>query len=66
MIFIITFHEGKMQVFDMFDIKRNGVIDFGEFVRSLNVFHPNASKDMKTECMKFLYSSEKSIALSVM
>ncbi|XP_027340816.1 calcineurin B-like protein 8 [Abrus precatorius] len=37
------------RVFDMFDIKRNGVIDFGEFVRSLNVFHPNASEEEKIE-----------------
>jgi serine/threonine-protein phosphatase 2B regulatory subunit len=28
------------QIFDLFDLKRNGVIDFGEFVRSLNIFHP--------------------------
>lgn len=39
-----------LQIFDVFDYKRNGVIEFGEFVRSLGVFHPNAPFADKVAC----------------
>ncbi|KAK3156640.1 hypothetical protein QOZ80_2AG0109900 [Eleusine coracana subsp. coracana] len=35
------------RIFDLFDLKRNGVIDFGEFVRSLNIFHPDTPEAEK-------------------
>lgn len=43
-------NDASLQIFDMFDVKRKGVIDFGDFVRSLNVFHPNASLEDKIDC----------------
>ncbi|KAL3714307.1 hypothetical protein ACJRO7_006265 [Eucalyptus globulus] len=30
------------RIFDLFDMRRNGVIEFGGFVRSLGIFHPDA------------------------
>ena len=38
------------RVFELFDIKGNNVIEFGEFVRSLSVFHPSASLEEKAKC----------------
>ncbi|TVU20472.1 hypothetical protein EJB05_36680 [Eragrostis curvula] len=43
------------RVFDLFDLKRNGVIDFGEFVRSLRIFHPRTPASEKTAFAFRLY-----------
>ncbi|NP_001305046.1 calcineurin B-like protein 1 [Nicotiana tabacum] len=43
------------RIFDLFDVKQKGVIDFGDFVRALKVFHPNASQEEKINFSFRLY-----------
>ncbi|XP_065858577.1 calcineurin B-like protein 7 isoform X2 [Euphorbia lathyris] len=43
------------KVFELFDYKKDGVIDFEEFVRTLSVFHPEASHQDKVVFTFLLY-----------
>ncbi|KAK9106976.1 hypothetical protein Syun_022987 [Stephania yunnanensis] len=42
-------------IFDQLDVKEKGVIDFGDFFRSLSVFHPNAPREDKISFSFKLY-----------
>ncbi|XP_021846572.1 calcineurin B-like protein 4 isoform X2 [Spinacia oleracea] len=43
------------RMFDLFDVNNNGLIEFGEFVRSLSVFHPRTPETDKLEYAFRLY-----------
>lgn len=38
-------------MFNLFDSNKDGVLDFGEFVQSLNIFHPDTPQAQKADCM---------------
>ncbi|KAL6549843.1 hypothetical protein OROMI_020331 [Orobanche minor] len=40
------------RLFELFDLERNGAIEFGEFVRSLSIFHPDAPEAEKIASLK--------------
>ncbi|KAG4973068.1 hypothetical protein JHK82_030004 [Glycine max] len=43
------------KIFDLFDVKKKGMIDFGDFVRALNVFHPSVPIEVKIDFSFRLY-----------
>lgn len=47
-----------LQIFDLFDAKRNGKIDFGEFVRALSIFHPRTPEAEKIACKNTVLSGQ--------
>nr|KAJ0222872.1 hypothetical protein LSAT_V11C200085950 [Lactuca sativa] len=42
------------KIFSLFDVKHKGVADFGDFVRSLDVFHPKAPLEDKINSYTYI------------
>ncbi|KAF8113429.1 hypothetical protein N665_0050s0079 [Sinapis alba] len=47
------------RMFRLFDMRNDGAIDFGEFVHTLNIFHPNSSQRDKATFAFRLYDTRQ-------
>ncbi|CAE6142387.1 unnamed protein product [Arabidopsis arenosa] len=47
------------RIFGLFDMRNDGAIDFGEFVHTLNIFHPNSSQRDKAIFAFRLYDTRQ-------
>ncbi|XP_034711290.1 calcineurin B-like protein 7 [Vitis riparia] len=45
------------RIFNLFDLKHDGMIEFGEFIRSLSIFHPDAPQEEKIAFAFQLYNT---------
>ncbi|KAJ9706206.1 hypothetical protein PVL29_001654 [Vitis rotundifolia] len=61
------------RIFNLFDLKHDEMIEFGEFIRSLSIFHPDAPQEEKIACfieheevkeMVFAFLNESDLILS--
>lgn len=50
-----------VQIFDLFDVKGKGFLDFGDFVRALNLFHPNVPQEDKIDCKDIYFLLQTSL-----
>ncbi|GAB4857574.1 calcineurin b-like protein, variant 2 [Ancistrocladus abbreviatus] len=46
------------RLFNLFDLKQNGAIEFGDFVQSLSIFHPSTPLDRKAAFAFDLYDPQ--------
>lgn len=53
-------------MFDLFDLKHDGAIDFREFARSMNTFHPDTPQEEKATCTNESLFMSKFLFLAIL